>query len=317
MSTPDSADAWLAAAIAQLRQGDLEGAARALEQAAGAQAASPLDRARSLQLAASLRSALGQAQAASALAGQAAAVLPGDVPSEGAALARQAEEDEAAARWRDAAQRYGDALAKIREARPTQLGADAQIALLRLRAACLIAEGEFAGAAADFDAACALAGPRIAAFLQTEHARLLSNAGAFDAVRNVLPLPDPNDAQLTAEVAVEHARLERAAGHWDAARLAAGEARAKALEAVAPVPYFASSVELAEVFDALGQRVDAYTSLATACATLSDLLGPDVARSWVEPCLLALRLRWGDADFAAVKREHDGRRRAQSREAKR
>ncbi|KVD68441.1 hypothetical protein [Burkholderia ubonensis] len=339
MNTPDHTSTLLDAALARLRRGDLAGAAEALEQAAGATTASPasrdaIDRARSLQLAASLRSALGQSEAARALADQAAAVLPGDVPTEIAALVRQAEADEAAGRWRDAARRYGMALD---EARQTPIGADASvpppsgtpppsapqsdatrlIALLRARAACLIADGAYAEAAADFDAACALATPPIAAFLRTEHARLLADAGAFDAARAALPPPDPNDAQLAAEIGVEHARLERAAGHWSAARLAAGAARARALEAVAPVPYFAASVELAEIHDALGERTDAYGSLATAWATLSDLLGADVARSWVEPCLLALRMRWGEAGFDQAKRAHDDRRRAQRGEAKR
>lgn len=314
MNPCEPADALLDAALARLRQGDFDGAARALEDAAGQQAAQPVERARCLQLAAALRGALGHAEAASLLAGQAAAALPDDAPSAVAARVRQAEASEAAGRWHDAAQCYGAALD---QARTAHLGADASIALLRARAACRIAGRAFGAAAADFDAACALAAPRIAAFLRTEHARLLSNAGAYDAARAALPPPVPGDAQLCAEIGVEHARLERAAGHWEAARIAAREARANALDAIAPVPYFAASVESAELFDALGQRADAYGSLASAWVTLADLLGEPVAKSWVEPCLLALRLRWGDAGFFDAKRTHDDRRRAQRNEAKR
>ena len=100
-----------------------------------------------------------------------------------------------------------------------------------------------------------------------------------------LPSDDVDDLQLRAEILVQRARLARGAGDIAVARTHATAAHDAALAAVAPVPYFAASVELAEALDAAGLRVDAYTALATAWGTLSDLLGSEVARSWVEPCL--------------------------------
>ena len=84
----------------------------------------------------------------------------------------------------------------------------------------------------------------------------------------------------------------------------------QSLAAVAPVSYLAAAALLAQLHDAAGERVVAYGVLATAWATLGDLLGADVAASWVRPLLLALSLQWGDAAFAEAKARHDAQRRA-------
>jgi hypothetical protein len=124
-----------------------------------------------------------------------------------------------------------------------------------------------------------------------------------------LPALPTGDAQLDAEVGVETARVQRAAGGIDEAAASARRARASALEAIAPVPYFAGGVELAEAQAAQGDHVAAYTTLATTWVTLADLLGRDVARSWVEPCLLVLRARWGAQAFDEARRAHDEQQR--------
>jgi hypothetical protein len=173
-----------------------------------------------------------------------------------------------------------------------------------------IALGDLAAAEADAAAACALADPRIGAFLRTEQARLLLDRGHTAAATRVLPPTPATDAQLLAEILVERARLARLTGVTASALDLATKARASALEAVAPVPYFTAAVEQSQALDLMNDRKSAYAALTAAWGSLADLLGRDVARSWVEPCLFALRIRWGDAAFAAIKREHDARRRA-------
>jgi tetratricopeptide (TPR) repeat protein len=184
------------------------------------------------------------------------------------------------------------------------------IALLRARSASLIALGRLDAAAADVARACEIGDPALAPFLRTEHADRLLDAGYAAEARSALPSEADAEPLNRAEITLVRARLARHAGDAAQARQLAEAARRIARQAVAPVPYFAAGVLLADLRDAAGDRIGAYGILATAWATLGDLLGAPVARSWVEPCLLALRLRWGDAGFAAAKAAHDARRRA-------
>ena len=56
--------------------------------------------------------------------------------------------------------------------------------------------------------------------------------------------------------------------------------------------------------------------LATAWVTLGDVLGRDVAESWVAPILEAYRMKWGSEGFATAKAQHDARRKAAIRSAR-
>jgi hypothetical protein len=141
-----------------------------------------------------------------------------------------------------------------------------------------------------------------------EQSRLLLEAGELDAATAALPEPIAPDSQLLAELEAQKARLARAGGNIEAARKHATAGRSAALSAVAPVPYFTASVELAESLDVSGERVEAYNILTDSWARLSGLLGPGMARSWVEPCLLAMRLRWGETQFDAIKQVCQPRR---------
>src|SRR6185437_12532454 len=115
------------------------------------------------------------------------------------------------------------------------------------------------------------------------------------------------DAHLRADILVLRSKLARAGGQFGGAVEFAKSAREAALEAVAPVSYFAAASELAQSFDAQGDRKSSYGALATAWATLGDLLGDGVARSWVEPLLLAFQVKWGDQAFARAREAYEER----------
>ena len=134
---------------------------------------------------------------------------------------------------------------------------------------------------------------------------------AMERARNAVQAVDAPPT-LEARLALLGARQARAAGTIPAALLAAEQARALALTCVAPLTYFAAAALLADLHDAQGDRITAYRALATAWVTLADLLGREIAASWVKPLLLAFHLRWGTAEFQRVKRLHDAQRRAAS-----
>lgn len=310
MTDETRAEALMRAALPLMASGAWEEAAASLEQAASLHAAAgrAADEARCLQLAATLRRASGDLAASRALGERAIAAAPGDVPLAVAHLAERATGE--AARG-EHARAVADFTSALEGARQIGLAADAQIALLRARAASQIALGALAAADADVAAAGQLADSRIRDFLRAEQAKLLLDAGHPVEAARALPPANVPDAQLRAEILVQQARLDAVAGDARKAIADARAARAAAREALAPVPYFAAGVVLAQALDARGDHGGAYATLATTWGTLSDLLGPDVARSWVEPILLALRLVWGDAEFAAVKQRYDARRRAE------
>jgi tetratricopeptide (TPR) repeat protein len=155
-----------------------------------------------------------------------------------------------------------------------------------------------------------------AASIDVEGAEALAAAGdwpqalaASDRAQHAVQALDA--PALAARVALLRARRARADGDGACALAAAEQARTLALTAVAPLSYFAAAALLAELHDAQHDRVAAYRVLAAAWATLSDLLGRDIGASWIKPLLLAFNLRWGDAEFARVKGEHDAQRRAE------
>jgi tetratricopeptide (TPR) repeat protein len=314
----DQAYILMQSAVSLISQGQWAKAAVALEQAADihAQAGRAYDQARCLQLAATLRRSTAQPDQASSLLKKAAAVAPDDQPLAIAILTEQAETAFAEHRYEEAIGAYTGALDTARQA---GLKAEGLSTLLRRRAAAFIALGNIQRAAADFDEAFQLldatSGPEVASFVRIEQAGLLWQYGHYGELEHVIAALETSlegqevSLHVLAEVLVARARLSRNAGLLDTAAIYADRARDAALQAVAPVSYFAASVELAEALQARGDYTDAYGTLATAWATLSDVLGQDTAGSWVEPVLLGYTLKWGESAFRQAKSDYEQRRR--------
>lgn len=115
---------------------------------------------------------------------------------------------------------------------------------------------------------------------------------------------------VLADVAVLEAAMALDEGDADGALEAAHRAKDLARAAVAPLTYLSAAVTISDLEDQRGNRLEAYRTLATAWATLADLVGRDPAAEAVTPRLEALRDRWGAATFAEVKAAHDEQRRA-------
>ena len=96
----------------------------------------------------------------------------------------------------------------------------------------------------------------------------------------------------------------------EAARAHAQAARTHALAARAPDTYIGAAVTLAKLAEHAGDDMGAYGTLATGWATVSDLLGRELARSTFEPVLRELRLRWGAERFDAARSAYESARRA-------
>ncbi len=314
----DRAHALMQAAATLMPQGEWEEAADNLEQAAQlhARAGRSYDEARCLQLAATLRRSGGNAEKARPLAERAAAVAPADLTLEVSISAEMAETAFAEGRYQDAASAWTEAIDKAQKA---GLKADGMSAMWRRRAAACMACGQIRQASDNFDEAYQLLvttrGNETAAFVRVEQAELLREHGQVDESERVISSVEASlkdlqaNPHLLAELQVLRARLALAAGKPDQAIDYSRRARDAALQAVAPVSYFAASAALAEAYEAQGDYQAAYGTLAMAWATLSDLLGDDVASSWIEPCLLGYKLRWGDSVFQETKIAYETRRR--------
>lgn len=296
----------LQSAIDRIPRGEWREAAIDLERAATLHRAAgqPAQEARCLGFAASLSRAAGDPKISEGLATRAQSLLPKNLPL---LVALQAERAEAAfvqGKYDQAVQIATAALADAEDLPP-----DLYAALLRRRAEANVWLENGAAADADYDAAAQRLAPDLVPFLRIEQAKAWIRTGDRERVRRVLILVPTDDPHVAAEVGVIEARLLRAEGEFVEAAMTAAHARALALEAIAPVPYFAACVEQAEAMRASDDRVGAYRVLATAWVTLADLLGRDVARSWVEPVLTAYQIAWGEEGFAAIKRAHDDARR--------
>lgn len=190
--------------------------------------------------------------------------------------------------------------------------------LLRKRAAARAGFGRLAEAADDAAAAARLldeAGApldALAAGLEEVSARWQANQRLHARTRlgELRSTAEQAGASgILADAAVLDAAMALDEGDPDRALDAARRARDLALDAVAPLTYLSAAVTISELADQRGDRVGAYRSLATAWATLGDLMGRDAAAQAVTPRLEALRDRWGPATFAEVKAEHDEQRR--------
>jgi len=194
----------------------------------------------------------------------------------------------------------------------------ARAALLRKRATALATAGRFDEAIRDLATAHDLLtrlGDRAGATRALiEQATAYRHAGRpEDADAIVLQAMEPAvQAQDHAALADLHLlRSARALDRHDAAAaLASAEtARTHALAGNAPTPYVAAAHAIAQLAEAAGDRLRAYEALAVGWATLSDLLGRDLARTAFEPALAQMRERWGAAAFAEAKNSYESRRR--------
>jgi tetratricopeptide (TPR) repeat protein len=229
-----------------------------------------------------------------------------------------------AGRYQEAIEAWTIALDRARE---SGLKEEGMSAILRRRAAVYVADRQMERAKADFDEAHQMlesAGANEAAdFVLIDQAQLLSRVNQWDETERIVARLETKLAgkevspHLLAEILVLRAKIARARGNAPEALDYALRSRQAALEAVAPVTYFAASVEVAESHQAQNDFTDAYGTLTTAWATLSDVLGRDTARSWVEPCLLACQIRWGEEVFEKAKNEYEARRRELKRHAPR
>jgi tetratricopeptide (TPR) repeat protein len=303
------AEAWeLMQSAHRLNQtGEWAQAASALEQAAEIhkEAGRDYDEARCLQLAATLRRSAGETQQARLLAERAAAVAPEDLRLAVSIASERGETAFTEGRFEDAVGLWNEAAAKARAAHAKPEGLSA---ILRRRAAAQMALDQTQAAGESFDEAAGLLTKEAAGFVRTEQAGLLLEHGHVTEAAQILDAVEAHSsAHLRAETLVMRARAALSTGESASALEYAGQARDAALEAVAPVSYLAASAELSQAFKALGDRINAYGAMAAAWATLGDLMGEGVARSWVEPVLLAYKLEWGEPAFAAARRGYETR----------
>jgi tetratricopeptide (TPR) repeat protein len=320
MSNLDNqAYALMQSALADIPRGHWAQAAEALESAAAlhAKAGRAYDEARCLQLAATLRRSAGELNEAQTLGARASSVAQRDEPLSVSIDAERAETAFAQQRYQEAASLWTKAIERAREA---GLLAEGLSAMLRRRAAALMALYEIERAGKDFNEAYALlnssSAKESASFVRVEQARLFWQYGEADRAEQLLNELETKadvatNSHLMAELLVMRSRMTRAAGKVDASIEFARRSREAALQAVAPLSYFAASLELAEGLQLKEDLMSAYETLATAWATLSDVLGKETARSWVEPCLIAFRARWGDEAFLKAKSDYEARRRAE------
>ena len=283
--------------------GDFRGAAEALERAAALheEAGRDYDHARCLQLAATLRRTNGEPERAAELIAEAKAVEIDDEPLRVSILAEAAETAVVNGDLHASLRAYNGALSH------SCLSAEGRNALLRRRAAALLALGRVEEADRDYDAAHQLLD---AGHVRIEQARALIAHGRLNDAARVLAALQPKDLHARAEQRALEATLARAAGDHATAEAKARAARDDALSAVAPVAYLAAALELSEALAAQHKHADAYGTLADALATLGDAIGEPAAREWIEPALLARRNDWGPDGFAAARAEHERRRRA-------
>jgi tetratricopeptide (TPR) repeat protein len=315
----DHAFALMQSALERIPEARWSEAAAALEQAAALheQAGRDYDGARCLQLAATMRRSAGDLDEAAALIDQAQAIAFEDQPLAVSVDAEAAETALAQDRCQDAIESWTRAIDNGRKA---GLTAGSLSALLRRRAFTYLALSEFDSANRDFDEVHYLlqsAGDKNAAgFARLEQVRLLWQHGELERAGQALSdfqkaAGEPWDAHLKSEWLLQRSRLARAAGKLDSALEFARRSCEAAREAVAPLSYFGASAALAETLQAKGDFAGAYGALATAWATLSDLLGKETASTWIEPCLMAFQVQWGNEVFAKAKLDYETKRRAE------
>jgi len=195
-----------------------------------------------------------------------------------------------------------------------QLEPQVRSQLLQRRAAAAIACQRFSQAAADLlhasriifgggrdaDAeACALA----AAGVLAEH-----DVAAAERIMTEVSARAPADGAAATRRGMVGGRVAMAAGNAALALKRFDQARQGALDVGDPISYLAAAVEASRAAEAIGELKTAYARLATAWASIADVLGREEAVRMVGPELANLRHRLGAQRFATVKQDHENER---------
>ena len=278
----DQSYGYMQSAVALISQGSWKDAASALEKGASlhARAGRSYDEARCLQLAATLQRSAGEAGKSRELIDEASRVPQSDEMLKVSIVTEHAETALAEGRYQDA---VADWTAALGTAKSAGLNEEGLSAMLRRRAAASVALGHIDDVIKDYEEAWQLSasskGAEIAHFIRLEEATVLCEHGAIDKAERILTSMEseftnhPAGPHVMADLFSLRARMACAAGQPGIAADLARRSRDAALKAVAPVSYFAASVELGEALATTGDMSGAYGTLATAWVTLSDLLG--------------------------------------------
>lgn len=272
------------------------------------------DEARCTQFAATLCRFLGQYDQARQRADAALALVNARGPI---AVSAHTELGEIALATGDATAAIAAFGAALDAGRETGLIDSARATLLRRRAVALTAMQQFAASARDLSDAHDLlmaAGDRAAATRALiEQATALRQGGmkedAQHCEQRALLLADAtSDRAALADLQLLLATDALERRDAPAAMCMARSAREHALASNAPTSYIGAAVAIAGLAESSGDRVAAYEALAVGWVTLTDLLGAAMARAAFEPKLRQLRERWGAAEFDAVKKNYEARR---------
>lgn len=301
-------------AAARIAAGELADAAGDLESAADLdrEARLPLDESRVRQALSTVLRSLGRFADAEVHVRRARELAPAKTPFAVSAATELGEVLLLTGRPRDAVAAYREAL---HHGAAIGMIAVAQAALhRRIAVACSLA-GDHADAALAAEEAAELyakAGQTAAATRsRIEEATALVEAGlSSQATRAIADAraaaPEDHGAQAELDL-LESARavIER-----DPSRALALAIRARqhALEGNALLPYVAAALAIAELHDRGNDRLAAYASLAVGWVTAGDKIGNDLAGGFFRAPLEALRARWGQAEFDAVKADYYARR---------
>ena len=304
-----------------IKNGQLESARVALDEAAQIHHARGriYDEARCMQLSATVCRLEGRLDEAKQRADRALELSEASGPIAVSAHAEFGEIAMAEGRSAAAITAYGAAL---ESGETTGLVGPARAALLRKRAAALVAAGQHQDAVHDLESAFDLlmqTGDRLTATRTLiEEATALQHAGLYAEAERIVPRAtelavQTNDHGALADIQLLLATqaLERrdAVGAMAAAR----EARTQALAANAPTSYIAATVTVAQLSDMAVDRPTAYETLVVGWVTLADLLGSEMARMAFEPKLKELRQRWGAPAFDEIKKRYEEHRRSMKR----
>jgi tetratricopeptide (TPR) repeat protein len=189
----------------------------------------------------------------------------------------------------------------------------ARAQILQRRAAAAVAAGRWREAAADLMDAEDLYSAHNAPD-EAEAAAL----GAAAAVANVDPetaervwaavsASSPRDGGAAAQRGIIGGRVAMLAGDPALALKRFDAARQGALDSADPFAYLAAVAEAVQAAETLGDDSTAYARLATAWATIGDLLGAENGRQLVRPQLEQLRDRLGPDRFNAARTAYEQR----------
>ncbi|MEE6272167.1 hypothetical protein [Georgenia wangjunii] len=314
----EAAPAALATALEDLATaategGDLGTAAASLEEAAGLwDVTGDHDRhGHTLLLAAATQRLRGDLGAARHDLERALAVP--DLPDAvlGALEMERAEQDLAGGEVEAARQRFGAVVAKL-------AGSEDALVLARVlqrRAAAAVAAEAWRDAARDLMDAEAI-------FLDHGH-RAEGEAAALGAAVSVAHVDPavgeevwagvvaqaPADGAVAAQRGIVGGRVAMLAGDPALALRRFDDARAGALDAGDPIAYLMAASEAARAAESLDDDVTAYERLATAWASIGDLLGAEAGRQLTRPLLEQLRDRLGPGRFDAARAAYEAARR--------